>query len=393
MPKGKRGGLYKCEVKRVINFDNAATTGKKPAIVISAVQNALYNLSANPGRAGHNLSLKAGEAVYNAREKIAGFFGGKSGANVIFTANCTAAINYVLKGFLKPGDHIVISDLEHNAVTRPLYKTGIKTGVAAVSLLSDDETVKNFEAEIKENTKMIFCTAASNVCGRALPIKRLGELCKRRGIAFGVDAAQAAGTVPLDMEKQGIDFLCVAPHKGLYAPMGLGILIANRDIGGTILEGGTGTNSIDLNQPENMPERYESGTVNLPAIMGAAAGIDFVKGNMQSNYQKEMRLIRYIYGKLSKMPHIILYTPYMADNMYLPVLPFNVKGASSEETADYLNRRGIAVRGGLHCAPAAHRKLKTESTGTVRIAPSVFSTIKEAGYLVKVLNNYNYIKK
>ena len=375
-------------VKLLINFDNAATTGRKPPTVVAAAKNALLNLSANPGRGGHALSLKAGEAVYSAREKIAGFFGAPGGENVIFTANCTAAINYVLKGFLKQGDHVIISDLEHNAVTRPLHKIGIEKSVAEVSLLSDEETVENFEALIRENTKMIFCTAASNVCGRALPIEALGKLCKKRGIAFGIDAAQAAGIVPIDMKKQEIDFLCIAPHKGLYAPMGLGVLIARRDIGDTLMEGGTGTNSSSLNQPESMPERYESGTVNLPAIMGTAAGIDFVKGNMVRNYKNEMRLIRYIYGELEKMPHIKLYTPYMADRMYLPVLSFGVKGASSEEVAEYLNSHGIAVRAGLHCAPLAHRKLKTEKTGTVRVAPGVYSTIKDAMYLVKILNNY-----
>lgn len=377
----------------MINFDNAATTGRKPERVVNAVKNAMYNLSANPGRGGHSLSLKAGEAVYAAREKIAGFFGASGGEHVIFTANCTASINYVLKGYLKPGDHVIISDLEHNAVVRPLAKTGARADTAEVSLESDEETVENFEKMIKDDTKMIFCTAASNVCGRALPLTELGKLCKRNGIAFGVDAAQMAGVLPIDMKKQGIDFLCVAPHKGLYAPMGLGILIAETDMGDTLIEGGTGTNSESLYQPDNMPERYESGTVNVPAIMGTSAGIDFVKDNLKINYSKEMRIIRKIYDALYKMPHIKLYTPYMADNMYLPVLAFNVQRVPSETVAEYLNRNGIAVRAGLHCAPAAHRKLKTEETGAVRIAPGIFTADSQADYLVRVINNYKYIKK
>lgn len=377
----------------MINFDNAATTGRKPAVVINAVNNAMYNFSANPGRGGHELSVKAGEAVYSAREKIAGFFGAPGAENVIFTANCTAAVNYVIKGLLKQGDHIIVSDLEHNAVMRPLYKTGIDMSVAEVSLESDEITLENFKSLIKENTRMIFCTAASNVCGRVLPLEKLGKLCEDKGIYFGVDAAQAAGIIPVNMEKQNIDFLCIAPHKGLYAPMGIGVLIARTDIGDTLIEGGTGTDSKNPGQPENMPERYESGTVNLPAIMGTAAGVDFVGRNMVKNYEREMRLIRRVCESLGGMPHIRLYTPYMADYMYVPVLSFNITGVPSEETADYLNRRGIAVRAGLHCAPAAHRKLKTVSTGTVRIAPSVFSANKEVDYLLKVLNNYKYIKK
>lgn len=376
----------------MINFDNAATSGVKPPGVINSVYKALTKYSANPGRGGHDLSLKTGEEIYNVREKISDFFGASGGEHVVFTANCTAAINYVIKGFLKPGDHIVISDLEHNAVLRPLQKTGVEKSVARVSLSSDDKTVESFEKLIRDNTKMVFCTAASNVCGRALPLKRLGKLCKSRGIAFGVDAAQMAGVVQINMKESGIDFLCVAPHKGLYAPMGLGILIAQIDIGNTLIEGGTGTNSISLYQPKDMPERYESGTVNVPAIIGASAGIDFVKKIGKSAYLKEMREIRKIYSALNNMSHINLYTPEMADYLYMPVLSFNVKETPSEQVAEYLNRKGIAVRAGLHCAPMAHRKIKTENTGTVRIAPSVFTTPAQVNFLIREINNYKYIK-
>lgn len=377
----------------MINFDNAATTGKKPEGVIKAVNYALFNLSANPGRGGHNLSIKAAEAVYSAREKIANFFGASGGERVIFTANCTAAINYVIKGFLKSGDHVIVSDLEHNAVMRPLEKTGIKKSVAKVSLSNDDETVQNFESLINEDTKMIFCTAASNVCGKLLPIEKLGQLCKKRGIAFGVDAAQMAGILPINMKKCGIDFLCIAPHKGLYAPMGLGILIAETDIGDTLIEGGTGTNSLSLYQPDSMPERYESGTVNLPAITGASAGIDFIKPRAANAYMREMRHIQRIYGVLEHLPYAEIYTPYMREDLYLPVLCFNLSGVPSEQTAEYLNRKGIAVRAGLHCAPAAHKKLKTEKTGAVRIAPSYFTTHSEVEYFISVIKDSNILKK
>lgn len=377
----------------MINFDNAATTGKKPKTVLNAVSRALYEYSANPGRGGHALSLKAGEAVYAARDNIAGFFGASGAQNVIFTANCTASVNYVLKGYLKSGDHVIISDLEHNAVMRPLEKTGVEKSVAEVSLTSDEETMANFKRLIKDNTKMIFCTAGSNVCGRTLPLEKLGALCKRRGIAFGVDAAQAAGVLPIDMKKCGIDFLCIAPHKGLYAPMGLGILIAETKIGDTLIEGGTGTNSLSLHQPENMPERYESGTVNVPAIIGASAGVDFVRENAKTAYLREMRIVRRIYAALKKTEHITLYTPYMEDGLYLPVLSFNVIGVPSEETADFLNKNNVAVRAGFHCAPAAHRKLGTLKYGTVRVAPSFFTGTAEADYLIRLLNNYKYIKK
>ncbi|MBR4911159.1 MAG: aminotransferase class V-fold PLP-dependent enzyme [Clostridia bacterium] len=376
----------------MINFDNAATTGRKPQSVKAAVNRALSEYSANPGRGGHKLSLKAGETVYEAREKISGFFGASGGEHVIFTANCTSAINYVLKGYLKPGDHVIVSDLEHNAVMRPLEKTGVQKSIAQTSLTDDEITVGNFEKLIRENTKMIFCTAASNVCGKVLPVKELGALCKKRGIVFGVDAAQAAGILPINVKEDGIDFLCVAPHKGLYAPMGLGILIAETDIGDTLIEGGTGTNSISMYQPENMPERYESGTVNLPAIAGAAAGVDFARGYAERGYLSEMRHLRRLYAELSKLPYIRLYTPAPDDWKYMPVLSFNVLSVPSEKVAAYLDKRGIAVRAGLHCAPAAHIKFKTENTGTVRISPSVFSTAAEFDYLIKILKN-NLLKK
>ena len=377
----------------MINFDNAATTGRKPYEVIKAVNYALNNLSANPGRGGHNLSVNAAQAIYNAREKIAGYFGASGGENVIFTANCTAAINYVLKGFLKYGDHVIISDLEHNAVIRPLKKIGVDVSVAKVSLTDDNDTVANFDKLIRDNTKMIFCTAASNVCGKTLPIKSIGELCKKKELTFGVDAAQMAGVLPINMNEMGIHFLCVAPHKGLYAPMGIGILIAEKDIGDTLIEGGTGTNSISPYQPSELPERYESGTLNLPAVMGASAGISFINNRGNNAYRKEMSQISRIYREFEKMPHIELFTPFMSEYSYVPVLSFNVKNVHSEKTAAYLNTRGIAVRAGLHCAPAAHKKLKTLNTGTVRIALSHFTTDKQIEYLIDTLKYKNIRKK
>lgn len=377
----------------MINFDNAATTGRKPESVINAVKRAMYDYSANPGRGGHNLSVKAAQAVYDTREKIAEYFGASGAENVIFTANCTTAINYVIKGFLKPGDHIIISDLEHNAVIRPLEKIGISKSIAEVSLFDDKKTVENFENKIRENTKMIFCTAASNVCGKMLPIKALGALCKKQGITFGVDAAQMAGVLPINMREMNIDFLCIAPHKGLYAPMGIGILIAQKDIGDTLIEGGTGTFSQSPYQPKELPERYESGTINVPAIMGVSAGVDFVKNNSNGAYLREMRQIGNLYNELKNMQHITLYTPYMSEYQYMPVLSINVGGVQSEKVADYLNSNGIAVRAGLHCAPVAHRKLKTINTGTVRIAPSYFTTSMEIKYLLETLKYRKVAKK
>ena len=378
----------------MIYFDNAATTGKKPQRVVNAVNNALLHLSANPGRSGHTLSEMTASRVFSVREKVAGFFGASGPENVIFTANCTASINYVIKGVLKSGDHCIISDLEHNAVLRPLHKWGIKYDVAEVSLIDDEITVNNFKNLITPNTKMIICTGASNVIGRILPIEKIGALCKENGLLFTVDAAQIAGVIPIDMKKMKIDYLCIAAHKGLYATMGTGILVAEKPINNTIIEGGTGTNSLEITQPDFLPERLESGTVNVAGIMGIGAGIDFVKTLGVNNiHNREMQLLAPLYNRLKSDENIILYTPDFSAEKYAPVISFDIKGLTSGETGDKLNRSGIAVRAGLHCAPLAHKKIGTQESGTVRISPGIFNTPREIDYLIAkirlIYKNYN----
>lgn len=370
----------------MVYLDNAATTGKKPGKVVAAVRNALINYSANPGRSGHRLSEKTALAVYNVREKTAKLFGASGPEKVIFTSGCTQSINMVLKGVLEKGDHIIVSCLEHNSVMRPLYKMGIDFSVADVSFTDDDQTLENFKNLILPNTKMIFVMGASNVFGKKLPIKKLGELCRQKGILFGVDAAQTAGVVPINMKNDGIDFLCIAAHKGLYAPMGIGVLIAENAIKNTIIEGGTGTDSINKSQPESLPERFESGTVNVPGIMGLGAGIDFVNGVGIDNIAKhEMKLINKLYHHLSKNENIMLYTAKPDLNSFAPVLSFNIKDMESSVAAGIIERSGIAVRAGLHCAPAAHKFMGTIDTGTVRVCPSVFTTNEDIYRLVNAV--------
>lgn len=370
----------------MIYLDNAATTGQKPESVIKAVNYTLMRLSANPGRSGHSLSIAASELVFETRNNVADYFGASGPECVVFTQNCTHSANIVLKGVLEKGDHAVVSDLEHNAVMRPLNTMKADYSVAEVSLTDDDVTLKNFENAIKPNTKLIFVTAASNVIGKALPLKKLGELAHRRGILFGVDSAQAAGVMPIDMKDMQIDFLCIAPHKGLYAPMGTGILIAEKPIYKTVLEGGTGTESVNMSQPENMPEHLESGTLNLPGIAGINSGIKFIKGIKRDIYSEEMSLVRKLYGFLKQNGKTVLYTPF-PDETFAPVLSFNFKDISAEMAAMLLNSYGIAVRAGLHCAPSAHRKIGTLDTGTVRISPGIFNSKPD------ILKVQNVIKK
>lgn len=374
----------------MIYFDNAATTGHKPKSVINAVNFALKNLSANPGRSGHRLSQQAALEVYNTRQLISDFFGADGAENVAFTANCTTSINFVLKGVLSQGEHVVVSDLEHNAVMRPIKN--ILYTAAEVSIDNEHETVANFEKSIKYNTKMIFCTAASNVTGKMLPLKQIGELCKKHNLLFGVDAAQGAGVIPINMRDMNIDFLCIAPHKGLYAPMGIGILIARKPLKRTIIEGGTGTDSLSFAQPDIMPEMLESGTVNLPAILGIKKGIEFVKAHNSCIYEYEMNLVKQFYNGLKYIDNSICYTVPLHKE-YAPVLPFNMLGASSDETADFLNKKGFALRAGLHCAPTAHKKIGTLNIGAVRFSPSIFNNANQVNFLIENLKNFKNKKK
>lgn len=372
----------------MIYLDNAATTGRKPYSVINAVAAALREHSANPGRSGHSDSLRAASAVYAVREKTAAFFGASGPENVIFTLNCTQSLNTVIKGVLHKGDRAVTSSLEHNSVIRPLVKTGVQYETARVSLYDDRETLAEFERKIKYGTKLVICSGASNVLGKTLPIADIGALCRERGALFAVDAAQTAGVIPINMKEMNIDFLCAAPHKGLYAPMGLGVLICEKMPEDTLVEGGTGTNSLEPVQPDSIPERFESGTVALPAIMGMSAGIDYVNRiGMNKLYEHEMSLCRYLYRELAKIDRIELYTPEPSYGKYVPVLSFNVFGRDSSEIAQLLSDKGIAVRGGLHCAPSAHRQAGTLEKGMVRVSVASFNTQADIKGLVAAVKS------
>lgn len=375
----------------MIYLDNGATTFPKPASVINSINTANKRFAANPGRGGHKLAVKASELVYNARKVTADFFGVSDPEKVIFSLNCTTAINTVIKGLLNPGDHVVISSLEHNAVLRPLDKLkakGISYSIAQVVEGDNDETLSNFRKAINENTKLLVCTYASNVVGIKLPIERICSMYHQYGILCCVDAAQSAGTVPIDLSDSSIDYLCVSGHKGLYGPMGIGALIINCNvIPDSLIEGGTGSNSIDYTQPMILPDKFESGTNNFSGIIGMGEGIKFVRSYGQMRiYKKEIDLLRHIYDKLKLMKNIDLYTQRPNIDYYVPVLSFNVKGKNSEEVADELSSKyNIAVRAGLHCAPLAHKSIGTLKTGTVRVVPSVFTTNYDINALISAI--------
>ena len=303
----------------MIYFDNAATTGVKPQSVINAVESALKEMSVNPGRGGYKESVKCSEAIYNCRRKVSDFFGAGAPERVVFTSNCTMALNMVIKGICRPGDHVVTSSLEHNAVARPIYKlqkNGVDVDFAEVIFGDREATIRSFERLIRKDTRLVVCTYASNVTGNILPIKEIGEICAQRGVPFAVDAAQTAGIIDIDMRKLKIDYLCVAPHKGLYAPMGTGVLISLGEIPETMFEGGTGSMSASYEQPLDLPERFESGTINVPGILGISAGMDFVRQKKISTiYHHELEIITRIYDQLSNISGVILYTERPMENL------------------------------------------------------------------------------
>ena len=371
----------------MIYLDNAATTFPKPQSVITAVNNCLKNYSANPGRSSHNLSQHAALTVYKTREKICEYFKFDKPENVVFTQNCTQSINMVLKGLLTYYDEVLISSMEHNAVLRPLHKLEkekhIKINVFESIIGDKEQTFRSFLNSVNNNIKMVICTHSSNVCGTINPIEKIGKYCREHGILFVVDAAQSAGLLDIDMHQMCIDYLCIAPHKGLYSPMGTGILIINNKYPKTLIEGGTGTQSLELIQPQETPERYESGTLNLPGIVGISSGIDFVKN--KDAYSHEMQLFKYLFNQLKNIENIITYNENFDDN-FCPVISFNINGLNSTDTAQILNKNGIATRAGFHCSPMAHSRLGTIDTGTVRICPSVFTNKAQLDKLLLLLN-------
>ncbi len=376
----------------MIYFDNAATSGVKPPEVVKAVMRGLNEFSVNPGRGSYEKSVRCSEEIYRARQKVSSLFGVSSPERVVFTGSCTAAINTVIKGICRQGDHIVTSSLEHNAVARPLYKLqkeGCDVDYAEVIFGDKEATVRSFERLIRKDTRLVAVTHASNVTGYILPIKEIGEICAERGVPFMVDAAQTAGIVDIDLHKMKIDYLCVAPHKGLYSPMGIGVLVSLGNIPNTVFEGGTGSLSASYEQPDEFPDKFESGTLNVPGIFGVSAGVDFVlsKG-IDKIYNHEIQLVGYIYDRLSEIKGVKLYTKKPTHYEYVPTLSFNVEGWSSDEIASKLGRDGIAVRAGLHCAPMAHRRLGTIDSGTVRICCSVFNNRFEADKLCESVKKY-----
>ena len=367
----------------MIYFDNAATGGFKPRAVTDAAENVIRYLSANPGRSGHRLSVTGANIVYNCRSIAAEVFGGTP-ERVIFTKNCTEALNIAIFGTVNRGGHVITTVYEHNSVLRPLYSLQ-KQGIINFDTVddTDKDMVSAIEEKIRPETYLIVINAVSNVTGKILPVQEIGALAKKHNLLFIVDGAQAGGHIHINIEKNNITALALAGHKGLYGIMGSGMLILSETANVTpLLYGGTGSESFSLSQPECYPERLESGTLNLPAIAALSEGLRYIKNNMinfsETVYEHTARLIDGIYD-ISRVKCYSKPNP-------AGIVSFLIEGMESSEAADILNNEfDIAVRGGLHCAPLLHKKLGTSPDGLVRASLSVQNSAREIDFFIKAI--------
>lgn len=369
----------------MIYFDNAATSKYKPDVVYDAFMHYVREIGTSPGRGSYSLGVQASRMLYQSRKKVNAFFGNPSKTNVVFTKNSTEAINLFIKGFLKKGDHVLISCYEHNAVLRPihaLYENGLITyTVLPEQVLESPES--ELEKYITPSTRLVAITLASNLTGQLVYSAAFGDECKKRNLTVFVDASQGGGKGLAHMERDNIDYLAFTGHKDLYALPGVGGLCSKAPLTfPPLIQGGTGIHGEHYTNPEIYPEAYESGTLNMPAIWSLKTSIEFLEENLEKISQKEQLLTQRIISGLSSLPHVDLYKPA---KRRVSTVCFNVKGISSSDVVSYLDKNGICVRGGIHCAILAHETLGTVKTGAIRVSLNYMNTEQEVDYFVDVL--------
>ena len=376
---------------RIIYFDNAATTFPKPQSVIAAAVDCMSNYCGNAGRGSHPVAMRSAEEVYNAREAVASLFGGDP-ENVVFTLNTTYALNTAIKGVMARGGHILISNMEHNSVLRPIARISeigrvrydVFTAYSNRKRLTAKEILSDITSRLRPDTKAIACIHSSNICSYSLPIREIGQFCRRHGLTFILDAAQSAGHLPIDMEKDCIDILCMPAHKGLYSPQGLGIMVLRRGMRlDTLIEGGNGVRSRELTMGDSSPERYEGGTLCLPAIAGLSRGIEFIRQiGLDSIAAHEKRLWHMALERFDSIRRVKVYDTEDAGSVML----FNIDGYSPERVGELLADKGFCLRTGYHCAPLAHASLGSDGIGGVRIGFGIFNTESEVSSLCSAVS-------
>ena len=359
----------------MIYLDNGATSFHKPPTVSVAVLKALKTC-ANPGRGGYPASVEAARIVYRCRERAAELFDCRP-EQVVFTANCTHGLNIAIRTLVKPGSRVVISGFEHNAVVRPLYAIGAQIILAGRKLFDPADTLAAFEQALRQGADAAVFTYVSKVFGYILPVEELSALCRRYGVPFIIDAAQAAGTLPVRLQGTGADFIAMPGHKGLLGPQGTGILLCGRSPEPLLL-GGTGSASLSREMPEDLPERAEAGTVNVPGIAGLSEGLAYLRRTgINGIHRREQEAANLCAAGLKKFGFRVFSGENQSGTVSF------VPNMDCEEMAHRLGKRGIAVRAGLHCAPLAHESAGTLETGTVRVSFGHDASMAQAENLLK----------
>ncbi len=348
----------------MIYLDHGATSFLKPPEVYRGVLDAMRHCS-SVGRGGHPAAMRAAELVHRCRQEAAALFDAET-EQVVFTMNATHGLNIAISSLCRPGMAVAISGYEHNAVLRPLHALRGKLLICGRELFRQEKAAEDFERALAGGAELVVCTACSNVFGYPLPIDRIGELCRRRGIPLIIDASQGAGVLPVSLKKSGAAFIAMPGHKGLYGPQGTGILLCG-DPGRPLIYGGTGSSSMDRTMPEELPDRLEAGTHNVCGIGGLLEGISYVRRQGPERILKrEQALTEVVARGLGRIPGVKLYRGPGQTG----VLSFTVRDRDPEDIAQRLAQQGIAVRAGLHCAPLAHESGGTAPGGTVRISLS-----------------------
>ena len=376
----------------MIYLDNAATTYHKPEEVIESVVYGLRNMG-NNGRGVNEIAISTARIIYDTREKLSDFFNIGNSQRISFTSNATEALNIAIKGTFTGNDHVITTEVEHNSVLRPLYE--LKEKGLEITFLKKEEVFK-FDGEkikkyLRENTKAIICTHASNLTGDILDIRNIGRFCNENGILFILDVSQSAGIIPIDVKKQGIDILCFTGHKALMGPQGTGGIYVREGLEVAPLKtGGSGMETYNEKHPRNMPERLEAGTLNGHGIIGLRAGIGYIdRIGIENIHRRETDLMWKFYEGVKNIKNITVYGNFLENGKRLertPIVTLNIGDVDSGELCDILNSEyGIVTRAGGHCAPLMHKSLGTEEQGAVRFSFSYFNTEDEVDFAIKVL--------
>ncbi|MBB6731714.1 aminotransferase class V-fold PLP-dependent enzyme [Cohnella zeiphila] len=365
--------------RSIIYMDNAATSWPKPPQVQEAMESALREASANPGRGSHEMAVKASRVLFEGRKASAKLFGFSNPNDLAFTLNTTHALNMALQGWLRPGDHVVTTSVEHNSVRRPLEALRRRWGIDVTYVETDAFGIidlKKLKDEIRPRTRLVVATHSSNLLGTIVPIADVAEIARAKGVKLLVDAAQSAGVLDIDVEGMGIDMLAFPGHKGLMGPQGTGGLYLHPDLElEPLMYGGTGSRSESPEQPVVRPDRYEAGTPNTVGIAGLTAGVRFVSDQTPARiHRRELELTRQLMEGLLELPGVSVLGPG-PEAERTAIVSFIVEGMDPSETAFVLDRQyGIAVRSGFHCTPLGHQSAGTSETGAVRASPGYFTT-------------------